>query len=131
MYRKNYLEYPEVLLEGRVNVEGAVIGCLFKDPLLIDDTNLNNTYFASKDGLFYFTIIKELRSKNISSITEIDVVNNFNEKMIDNFEKLGGIKQVKLMSESVDVNNFETYLDELYKYKLDDFCKLTPKSCEE
>lgn len=116
MYRQNYLEYPEVLLKGRVNVEGSVIGCLLKDPLLIDDTNLNNTYFASKDGLFYFTIVNTLRSKNISTITEIDIVNNFSEKMIKNFEKLGGIRQVKLMAESVDVNNFDTYLGELYKY---------------
>lgn len=117
MYRKDYIEYPEVLLDGRVNVEGAVIGCLFKDPLLIDDTNLNNTYFASKDGLFYFTIIQELRKKSIASITEVDIVNGFNEKMLERFDKLGGMRQVKLMSESVDINNFDSYLAELYKYK--------------
>lgn len=118
MYRKEYDNYPKTLLEGRINVEGAVIGCLCKDMLLLDDTNLNKTFFASKDGLFYFVIIETLRKKNINTLTEIDILNNFNEKMVSKFDDLGGIRQVKLMMDSVDPNNFNTYLEELYKYNV-------------
>lgn len=118
MYRKEYNNYPKTLLEGRINVEGAVIGCLCKDMLLLDDTNLNKTFFASKDGLFYFVIIETLRKKNINTLTEIDILNNFNEKMVSKFDDLGGIRQVKLMMDSVDPNNFNTYLEELYKYNV-------------
>ena len=116
MYRKEYKEYPKALLEGRVNVEGAVIGCLLKDMLLLDDSNLNKTFFASKDGLFYFAIIETLRKKNINTLTEIDILNNFNEKMVEKFDELGGMRQVKLMMDSVEPNNFNVYLGELYKY---------------
>lgn len=116
MYRKEYEGYPSELLDGRVNVEGAVIGCLLKDMLLLDDTNLNKTFFASKDGMFYFALIEHLRKKNINTITEIDILNNFNEKVVEKFDELGGIRQIKLMADSVEPNNFEVYLGELYKY---------------
>lgn len=116
MYRKEFENYPKALLKGRVNVEGAVIGCLLKDMLLLDDTNLNKTFFASKDGLFYFAIIEKLRQKNIATLTEIDILSNFNEKMVDKFDELGGMKQIKLMMDSVEPNNFDVYLGELYKY---------------
>lgn len=118
MFLNKYKDYDERILEGRVSVEGSVIGCLINDPLLLQDANINKSMFATKDGLFYFYIIQELRNKGITTITEIDIINNFNEQIISSFNERGGYKQLQIMKEAISKDNFDKYLDDLFKYNI-------------
>lgn len=116
MFSKKYDLYPSEILSGRIEVEGAIIGCLMKDMLLIEDIKLSKDNFATIDGIFYFSIIEKLRKKNINTITEMDILSNFNDKVFEQFNDRGGIGQIKLMTDTVDVSNFDSYIDDLYKY---------------
>ena len=52
-------KYPAQLLKGRIQVEGNVISCFFKDMLLLDDTTFESKDFVTTDGLFYFSLLKK------------------------------------------------------------------------
>lgn len=118
MLLDKYTKYPSQLLEGRLQAEGFVIGCLIQDPLLLDDIQLSKENFATKDGLFYFSIIDKLKQNGITRITELDIVNNFNNKVVDLFNEKGGIKQLNIMEQAVSTQNFDKYLDDLFKYNM-------------
>ena len=49
-------KYPAQLLKGRIQNEGNVISCFFKDMLLLDDTTFESKDFITTDGLFYFSL---------------------------------------------------------------------------
>ena len=107
-------KYNSRLLEGRVEVEGAVIASIANDMLILDDYELSSDMFLTKDGSFLFRLMETLRSKNINQITEFDVM-NINEKVYEKFSELGGIKLIDDMKDRVEIGNFTSYLDELYK----------------
>ena len=65
-------KYNSRLLEGRVEVEGAVIASIANDMLILDDYELSSDMFLTKDGSFLFRLMETLRSKNINQITEFD-----------------------------------------------------------
>lgn len=107
--------YDERLLEGRVEAEAAVIGCVMKDLLLLGDYNIKESDFITKDGLFLFKILDTLNKKNTSEITEFDIM-SINDSVYEKFEELGGMKLVNDMKERIEIANFTTYLDDLYKH---------------
>ena len=57
-------KYPAELLEGRLNIEANVIGCMVSDMLLAEDTNIDASKFITKDARLIFGIIKTLISIN-------------------------------------------------------------------
>ena len=115
MYISRVEKYDKRLLEGRVEVEAAVIAAVANDMLLLDDYMLDSSMFVTKDGLFLFKVMEKLRSKNINQITDFDVM-NINENVYEKFQDLGGMKLIEDMKERVDVSNFTSYFDELYKH---------------
>ena len=117
-YIDKYKEYPKELFKGRMETEALFIGCLMKDMLLLDDIKITKNDFATKDALFYFSILSKLRNKNINAITEIDIIANFNDKVIDKFNSMGGMKQANKMMDMIDTQNFDSYLDSLCKYNI-------------
>ena len=56
-------KYPKEVLEGRLTVEGNVIGVLYQDPLLIDECDFKSTDFITSDGTFYYSLAKQLRKQ--------------------------------------------------------------------
>ena len=118
MILDKFKNYPEQLFEGRLQTEGLVIGCLVNDPLLLDDIKIDKENFATKDGSFYFTLISQLKEKGITKITELDIINNFNEKVVEVFKSKGGMRQLDIMEQTVSTQNFDKYMDDLFKYNM-------------
>lgn len=118
MYSVKVKDYPKELLEGRINTEGSLIGCLLQDMLLLDDYELNSDDFTTKDGMFYFSLMKNLRKKNINKITEMDIMTNFNEKTIERFKRMGGMASLETLMKTTNTSNIDAYLDELQRYNL-------------
>ena len=107
-------KYPEALLKGRLTVEGNVIGCFFQDPLLLDETTCTPEDFITSDGHFYFTLIKMLRNKNINEITDVDIL-SLNTDIYETYDELGGWDTIEHLKEVIDLRNFDTYIDVLYR----------------
>ena len=108
-------KYTAQLLKGRVQIEGNVISCFFKDMLLLDDTIFEQKDFVTVDGLFYFSLLKNLRKKGFYSLDEVTILSNMNQEVIDKFEDKGGWDTIQHQIDIINVKNFDTYIDILYR----------------
>ena len=107
-------KYPAALLKGRVETEGNVISCFFKDMLLLDDTHLERTAFKTSDGAFYFGLLSQLRSKGFYSLDEVTILSNLTEDVIERYEERGGWETIQHQIDIINAENFDIYLDILY-----------------
>lgn len=117
MFLKGITEkYSDEMLMKRIETEGNVIACLYKDVLLLDETKLNKDCFITKDGRFFFSLINDLRNKKkFNAIDEVTILSNSSDAVIESFEKRGGFETISDMVDAVKLDNFEIYLDQLYR----------------
>lgn len=108
-------KYPVQLLKGRVETEGNVISCFFKDMLLLDETRFTANDFITKDGRYYFTLCKKIRESGFSYLDEITILSNCNEHIVERYEALGGWETIQHQIDIINLNNFEVYADNLYR----------------
>ena len=108
-------KYPKELLENRLTVEGNVIGVIFQDPLLIDECDFKSTDFITSDGVFYFSLAKQLRKAGYSVFDEVTILSTISENVIEAFQEKGGFDSVKNLTDIVNMKNSEIYLDNLYR----------------
>jgi hypothetical protein len=107
--------YPEELLQGRKAVEGNVIACIWKDVLLINESKLESKDFISEDGLFYFSLAKQLKEKGFNFLDEITVLSNISETIEEGFQERGGWSTIQNLIDIINEKNWDTYLDILYR----------------
>lgn len=108
-------KFPKELLKGRIEVEGNVISSLMKDMLLLDETNLKSDDFITYDGFFYFNLLDKLRKKGFSSLDEITILSTLPEEVINRYEDLGGWDVIQHQIDIINLDNFQTYIDILYR----------------
>ena len=108
-------KYPKELLEGRVNIEANVIGCMVSDMLLAEDTNIDSSKFLTKDARLIFGIIKNLREKKCAVFDEVSVLTYISEDVKEKLDILGGVSAVKNIADCVSIKNYDAYLDNLLK----------------
>ena len=103
------------MLKGRIETEGNVISCFFKDMLLIDDTTFEQKDFITADGLFYFSMLNQLRNKGFYSLDEVTILSNLSQDAIDKYEDMGGWDSIQHQIDIINTQNFDTYIDILYR----------------
>ena len=103
------------MLKGRVEIEGNVVSCLFKDMLLLDDINLDKKDFLTSDGLFYFSLLKHLRGKGFYSLDEVTILSNTKEEVIERYKASGGWTTIQHQIDIINEKNFDIYIDILYR----------------
>lgn len=108
-------KYPKELLEGRVNIEANVIGCMVTDMLLVEDTNIDSSKFITKEARLIYGIIKTLREKRCTVFDEVSVMTYVNDDIRSQLDEFGGVGAVKNLAECVSVKNYDSYLDNLLK----------------
>ena len=108
-------KYPKELLEGRLTVEGNVIGCLYKDPLLVDDCDFSNNDFITNDGYFYYNLAKYLRKMGYSVFDEVTILSSVPSNTANAFQERGGYEAIKHLADIINLKNADTYLDNLYR----------------
>lgn len=108
-------KYPKELLDGRLTIEGNVIGVIFQDPLLIDECNFKTTDFITKDGAFYYALAKQLRQAGYTVFDEVTILSTVSENIRNAFEERGGYETIKNMVDIVNSKNAEKYLDNLFR----------------
>lgn len=115
--------YPDSLLEGRPEIEQRVIGCLFQDPLLLDDNQtLTADHFITKRCRSFYELCQRIRSKGLVTFDAAGVYSVMNKKTIESFDALGGMDEVRKYMKGVNVTNWDTYLDDLIRENT--FCNL-------
>lgn len=114
-YVDSVQHYPKELLKPRIRVEGNVISCLLNDPLLLDETNLDRSAFVSNNGRFLFDILTKLRMKGIENTDMASIYTVLSEEERKTFEDNGGYDGLEYVKRSADLNNFDSFLDELFK----------------
>lgn len=108
-------KYPEELLDGRLNIEANVIGCMVGDMLLAEDTNIDSSKFITKDARLIFGILKTLREKKCAVFDEVSVLTYASEEVKERLDQIGGVNAVKNIADLVNIKNYESYLDNLLK----------------
>lgn len=109
------INYPKELLANRVTVEANVIACIYKDPLLLEEHNIDKEDFISQDGRFLFAIAQRLHKLNIAVFDEVSIISNLTDTIKERFDSVGGYEAVELMCSCVNINNADGYFDALYK----------------
>lgn len=102
-------------MKGRIEIEGNVISCIFKDMLLLDDLDLKKDDFITNDGRFYFGLLNQLRNKGFYSLDEITILSNTNDEVIERYEACGGWESIQHQIDIINDRNFDTYIDILYR----------------
>ena len=108
-------KYPEELLEGRVNIEANVIGCMVGDMLLAEDTHIDASKFLTKDARLIFGIVKTLREKKCTVFDEVSVLTYVKDDVKEKLDTMGGMNVVKNLADCVNTQNYDSYLDNLLK----------------
>ena len=108
-------KYPKEVLEGRLTVEGNVIGVLYQDPLLIDECDFKSTDFITRDGNFFISLAKQLRKQGYTVLDEVTILSSVSENIAEAFQERGGFETIKNMTDVVNIKNAEIYLDNLYR----------------
>ena len=83
--------------------------------LLIDDTTFEQKDFVTADGLFYFSMLNQLRNKGFYSLDEVTILSNLSQDAIDKYEDMGGWDSIQHQIDIINTQNFDTYIDILYR----------------
>lgn len=108
-------KYDSRLLEGRLTVEGNVIATIYRDPLILDECDLKSTDFITSDGVFYFSLAKQLRKAGYNVFDEVTILSSISDNIMNAFQERGGFTTIKNLTEIVDSKNADIYLDNLYR----------------
>ena len=107
-------------LTHKLNVyQGNIIGCLWKNPELYADSNINKKDL-NPDGLLYYSLGERLYALKHDVFDEISVYSfvEGNASLKKLWEERGGYKTIKELMSIVDENNYDSYLDSFSKYTI-------------
>lgn len=110
----------EILMNNRELVEGNLIFCLWKDPDLFSEYSKEinaDRDLLTEDGRFYYRLAKELSNLGFNSFDDASVRSFIEGKpaLTEKYESLGEYRPIFEMKRMLNVDNIETYYDELLK----------------
>ena len=111
-------KYDKRLLHGRVETEGNIIACFASDITLLSDVKISPEEFITKDGRFYYGLIREICSKGFQHVDEVTILSNMSKESIDAFNNRGGYETLDRMIEVINTSNFNGYMDQFNKSNL-------------
>ena len=113
---------PKALLEQRQRLECNFIFCLYKDPFLIPDyQHIRNTEdIITEDGMFYYGLAQGLYNAGYQTFDNMTILSFLDGKKTtrQTFEELGGYANMQEILNLINVDNFESYYEELVKNNL-------------
>lgn len=83
--------------------------------LLLDEITLEQKDFITSDGLFYFSLLKQLRNKGFYSLDEVTVLSNMSEDVVERYDAYGGWEAIQHQIDIINEKNFDIYIDILYR----------------
>ena len=109
---------PKQLVEGRDQIEGNFIFCLWKDPQFFEDyakTIKADETFLFPESILYYTIGKNMFDLGFNSFdaASVSLFLSDKESTRDSFEALGGFRTVEDITSVLIVDGLDTYYEEL------------------
>lgn len=83
--------------------------------MLIDECDFKSTDFITADGVFYYSLAKQLRKMGYSVFDEVTILSSVSDNIADAFQERGGFDSIKNLTDVVNIKNSEIYLDNLYR----------------
>lgn len=106
-------KYPNVLLDGRVGIEGNCVFSFWKDPNLFNEyKEIEVENFLTEDARFYFSLGKQM--SNLYKVFDEVSVFSFigeNEILLNGFNDRGGYDVIFNTLEMINQNNTDLYVD--------------------
>ena len=114
---KEDLSINESIKNKILIAEGNIIGCLWKDPSLFGECELNKKEL-SEDGLFYYTLGERLFKLKHDVFDEMAVLSLLegNRELKERWDNYGGYKTIKELMNVSNVENIYGYIEMLDKY---------------
>lgn len=101
---------------SRLETESMILGSIYQDLTLANESNLTANDFDSSRTSFYYQLAKEL-SKNISSLDELSVSSWVNANGLkEMYQEYGGFESIRNLQKLGNKNNFSSYVDNLKKH---------------
>lgn len=111
--------YPKELIKNRQIIECNFIFSLYKDPTLIEDYKnvVNGEDIITDDGMFYFGLAQNLDRAGYQVFDNVSIFSllNNNNVLKEGFERRGGYKSIQDITSLLNLDNIDTYYDELVK----------------
>lgn len=112
-------EFPQALTIKRREIECNFVLSLWKDPLSIGDyTNIKNEVdILTPDGIFYYGVACQMFALGVRNFDAM-AVHTFladKPKLQEDFDKKGGMTTVNEIMSLLDLENMDSYYDELIK----------------
>ena len=82
---------------------------------MLDEITLEQKDFITSDGLFYFSLLKQLRNKGFYSLDEVTVLSNMSEDVVERYDAYGGWEAIQHQIDIINEKNFDIYIDILYR----------------
>ena len=83
--------------------------------MLIDECDFKSTDFITSDGVFYYSLAKQLRKQGYTVFDEVTILSSVSDNIAEAFQERGGFETIKNLTDVVNIKNAEIYLDNLYR----------------
>lgn len=102
--------------QERIEIECAILSCIYNDLTLIGDLDLKLTHFSLDDTIFFFSLAQEL-SRNVKKVDLISVQGFVGSNgLSDVFNSYGGYERIQnLININSNIDNINSYVDSLKK----------------
>ena len=114
-------EFRKKLVEEKNVAESYVVMCLYKEPELVFDTKLGVDDVHNETWKFFFSIAQKLvkndKRRVLDEVT-LGLFINTNNALKDMYERLGGYQTIQNGVEFVQVENFDSHVNDLVKYTI-------------
>lgn len=114
-------EFLKKLIEDKNTAESYVVMCIYKEPELMFDTKLTVDDIHNQTWKFFFSVAQKLvkndKRKVLDDVT-LGLFINTNNALKEMYEKLGGYQTIQNGVEFVQVDNFDSHVNDLVKYTI-------------
>ena len=145
-FEKEQIETAKIIVEYKQNCEANIVSIIYKHPDEIFNTNLTTDLFSNNVWRVYFEIAYDILINEGKKVLDDMTVAFYLEKhpkLRDKYNEYGGYEKIESTFKYVQIENFDGYVSELYKWKAvlklcqrgypvkDDFKKFTDMSYED
>ncbi len=112
-------DFPKELTTKRSAIECNFVFSMYKDPTLLNDYKnvTNGEDIITEDGIFYYGLAQQLYKSGYQVFDNISIFTFLEDKktLKSGFEERGGYKSIAEITSLINLDNMETYYDELVK----------------
>lgn len=111
-------ELPKELVESRDIIEGNFVFSLWKNPELYDTHRIKaHKDLLTTEGKFYYTLGKQMYDKGYKAFDDLSIKSHLSgsgqETYLHEYEKRGGFSDVKIILDTINIENAEVYYENL------------------